>query len=101
MNLRGAGISGIDRPHFSVPLFWHGIFISTEWRLMKSRGPSRQGKAISSIMREFFRPIYNECEQRGKRRLNTREQKCTLARSVFFTHIEERDHYGFHFSRRR
>ena len=54
MNLRGAGISGIVRPHVSVPPFWHGIFISTEGCLMESRGLSREGNAISSIMREFY-----------------------------------------------
>jgi hypothetical protein len=46
---------------------------------MKSLGSSQEGLAISSIMREFISRIYDECERRVKRRLNTREQKCTLA----------------------
>ena len=66
------------RPHISWPPFWHGISISTDGRLRKSLGLSREGKAITSIMREFFIRIYDECEQRGKRRLNTLEQKCTF-----------------------
>jgi hypothetical protein len=66
------------RSHFSWPRVWHGIFMLREGRLRSSLGPSRVRGDISSTMREFFRRIRGECERRGKRRPNTREQKCTL-----------------------